>query len=183
MVYILETISVWDEFRSGGLKSLARICFSSIACMKSSGFARILPDFFVRKWLFEKILGGGGGAAAPLSPMGRMPTCMLETICKDLYCDNYLFNLHRLCMYTNTVYVYMYFPLSSAVDLKMFWTCIIEMSCMFIKVNLLCVCVCVYVHVCRHVQVNMVILHAFKSFLISHVWKYHHMFGIKWKEI
>ena len=41
----VRIISVRDEFRSGGLKSLARIFFQLLA-RKSSGFARILPDLF-----------------------------------------------------------------------------------------------------------------------------------------
>ena len=40
-----STIGVWDQFRLGGLRSVARI-FSLLLARKSSGFARILHDFF-----------------------------------------------------------------------------------------------------------------------------------------
>ena len=43
-----------DQFRLGGLRSVARIFYPLLA-QKSSGFARILHDFFVaRIWLFTK---------------------------------------------------------------------------------------------------------------------------------
>ena len=44
-------IGVRDQFHLGGLRSVARI-FSPLLARKSSGFARILPDFFARIWLF-----------------------------------------------------------------------------------------------------------------------------------
>ena len=44
-------IGVRDQFRLGGLRPVARI-FSPLLARKSSGFARILPDFFARIWLF-----------------------------------------------------------------------------------------------------------------------------------
>ena len=63
-----RSIGVRDQFRLGGLRSVARI-FSPLLARKSSGFARILLDFFfARICLFEKIQGGGGGAAAPSPP-------------------------------------------------------------------------------------------------------------------
>ena len=47
-------IGVRDQFRLGGLRSVARIFYPLLA-RKSSGFARILHDFvFARIWLFEK---------------------------------------------------------------------------------------------------------------------------------
>ena len=65
--WFLLIISVRDKFRSGGLKSLARIFFPLLA-LKSSGFARILPDFLPE----NGYLNNCGKAAAPLSPMGRI---------------------------------------------------------------------------------------------------------------
>ena len=62
-------ISVQDKFRSGGLKSLARIFFPLLA-RKSSGFARILLFFLFPE---NGYLNNSRGAAAPLSPMGRTP--------------------------------------------------------------------------------------------------------------
>ena len=52
-------IGIRDQFRLGGLRSVARI-FSPLLARKSSGFARILPNFIARIWLFEKFQGGGG---------------------------------------------------------------------------------------------------------------------------
>ena len=64
-------IGVWDHFCLGGLRSVARI-FSPLLARKSSGFARILHDFFfARKWLFEKLQGG---CSPPPPPPPRTPT-------------------------------------------------------------------------------------------------------------
>ena len=38
----------------GGVKYLSRIYFFQLLARKSNGFARILPDVFAPKWLFEK---------------------------------------------------------------------------------------------------------------------------------
>ena len=45
LVMCAPIIGVRDQFRVGGLRSVARI-FSPLLARKSSGFARILPDFF-----------------------------------------------------------------------------------------------------------------------------------------
>ena len=50
---VVVTMGVRDQFRLGGLRSVARI-FSQLLARKSSGFARILHDFLARIWLFEK---------------------------------------------------------------------------------------------------------------------------------
>ena len=57
-------ITIRDEFRLRGLKSLARIFFPLLA-RKSSGFARILPDLFYPKIAIWKILGGLQPPSAP----------------------------------------------------------------------------------------------------------------------
>ena len=49
----LVIIGVRDQFRLGGLRSVARILYPLLA-RKSSGFARILHGCFARIWLFEK---------------------------------------------------------------------------------------------------------------------------------
>ena len=56
-------IGVRDQFRLGGLRSVARI-FSPLLARKSSGFARILPDFLPEYGYFEN----SRGAAAPPPP-------------------------------------------------------------------------------------------------------------------
>ena len=61
-------ISVRAEFHSGGWSLLPE--YFSIACTKIKWFCPNITWFFAWKWLFEKNLGG---AAAPLSPMGRTP--------------------------------------------------------------------------------------------------------------
>ena len=62
----IKTISVRDEFHSGGLKSLARIFFS-IAWTKIKWFCpNITWFFFARKLLFQKILGGLQPTSAPM---------------------------------------------------------------------------------------------------------------------
>ena len=50
-------IGVRDEFRSGGLKSLARIFFPLLA-QKSGGFARILPEFLPENGYLKNYRGG-----------------------------------------------------------------------------------------------------------------------------
>ena len=51
---VLKTLTrIRDEFRLGGLKSLARIFFP-IACTKIKLFCPNITWFFARKWLFEK---------------------------------------------------------------------------------------------------------------------------------
>ena len=50
-----------------GLKSLARIFFPLLA-RKSSGFVRILPDFFLPENGYLKNSGGGGGLQPPSAP-------------------------------------------------------------------------------------------------------------------
>ena len=57
-------IGVRDQFRLGGLRSVARI-FSPLLARKSSGFARILPDFLPEYGYFQNSRGGGGGAPPP----------------------------------------------------------------------------------------------------------------------
>ena len=75
---MVVVIGIRDEFRSGGLKSLARIFFPLIA-RKSSGFARILPDFFLPE---NGYLKNSRGAAAPfpISPMGRTPMVVVVVV-------------------------------------------------------------------------------------------------------
>ena len=63
----IYSVSIQDEFRSGAEVSFPNIFFPFLL-RKSSGFVLILPDFFARKWLFEKF-GGGGGGGSPPSPM------------------------------------------------------------------------------------------------------------------
>ena len=77
---VLLTIGVRDQFCLGGLRSIARI-FDPLLARKSSGFARILHDFFfARKWLVDNSReGGGGGASAPSSPPPPPRTHMLLT--------------------------------------------------------------------------------------------------------
>ena len=68
-------IGVRDEFRSGVLKSLARIFFPLLA-QKLSGFARILPDFLPENGYLKNSGGGGGGGGGwlqPPTPMARTP--------------------------------------------------------------------------------------------------------------
>ena len=82
----VEVEPVWASFQRVRHKRTGQVSFRgaevscpnilSIACTKLSGFVRILPDFVLaRKLLFEKFGGGAGGAAAPLSPMGRIRLC------------------------------------------------------------------------------------------------------------
>ena len=73
---MIKNISVRDEFRkfrSGGLKSLARIFSSIRLAWKSSGFARILPDFLPKNGYLKNSRGGGGLPAAQFSPVGSAP--------------------------------------------------------------------------------------------------------------
>ena len=57
---VVIIMGVRDQFRLlGGLRSVARIFYTLLA-RKSSGFARIFTCIFTRKWLFEKLWGGGG---------------------------------------------------------------------------------------------------------------------------
>ena len=59
-----RTIGVRDQFRLGGLRSVARI-FSPLLARKSSGFARILPDFLPEYGYFENSRGGGCSPPPP----------------------------------------------------------------------------------------------------------------------
>ena len=59
-----------DQFRLGGLRSVARI-FSPLLARKSSGFARILPDFLPEYGYFEN--SGGGGGLQPPPPQPPLP--------------------------------------------------------------------------------------------------------------
>ena len=64
---LLRSIGVRDHFRLGGLRSVARI-FSPLLARKSSGFARILHDFFfffLPENGYLKIPGGGGSSPRP----------------------------------------------------------------------------------------------------------------------
>ena len=66
-----KTIRVRDEFcRGGGGAEIScpNIILFPLLARKSSGFARILPDFLPENGDFKK--SGGGGC----SPMGRTPT-------------------------------------------------------------------------------------------------------------
>ena len=84
-------IGVRDQFRLGGLRSVARI-FSPLLARKSSGFARILTDFFfARIWLFSKFQGGGAPPPPPppRTPMFTLykvefvhPTMLLQKLCE-----------------------------------------------------------------------------------------------------
>ena len=64
-----------------GLKSLARIFFPLLA-RKSSGFARILLDFFLPE---NGYLNISRGAGAPLSPMGCTPMLAMHSCQKRLW--------------------------------------------------------------------------------------------------
>ena len=69
--FVKVSISVRDEFRSGGLKSLARIFFP-IACTKIKWFCPNITWFcFARKWLFQNLQEAA--APPPPSPMARTP--------------------------------------------------------------------------------------------------------------
>ena len=66
-------MGVRDQFRLGGLRSVARI-FSPLLARKSSGFARILHDFFFwPEYGYLKYSRGGGGQPAPPPPPPRTP--------------------------------------------------------------------------------------------------------------
>ena len=65
--HIPPTIGVRDQFRLGGLRSVARI-FSPLLARKSSSFARILPDFLPEYGYFETFRGGW----APPPPAPRL---------------------------------------------------------------------------------------------------------------
>ena len=60
-------IGVRDQFRLGGLSSVARI-FSPLLARKSSGFARILPDFLPEYGYLKNSRGGGGCQSPPPPP-------------------------------------------------------------------------------------------------------------------
>ena len=62
-LYYQET-GVRGQFRLGGLRSVARIFYPLLA-RKSSGFARILHDFFCPNMAIWKILGSGLAARPP----------------------------------------------------------------------------------------------------------------------
>ena len=69
-VYSIRPISLWDEFRSGGggggWSLLPEYLFPLLA-RKSSGFARILPDFLPENGYLKNSRGGGGGLQPPLA--------------------------------------------------------------------------------------------------------------------
>ena len=75
-VYMYVIIGVRDQFRLGGLRSVARI-FSQLLARKSSGFAQILPDFFARIWLFSNFQGG----LQPPSPPPPPPPASYAYVC------------------------------------------------------------------------------------------------------
>ena len=64
---IVEDIGVRDQFRLGGLRSVARI-FSPLLARKSSGFARILHNFLPKNCYFKN----SRGATAPPPPAPRL---------------------------------------------------------------------------------------------------------------
>ena len=69
-------IGVRDQFRLGGLRSVARI-FSPLLARKSSGFARILPDFLPEYGYFENSRGGGAAAPQPPASYAYAYMCIL----------------------------------------------------------------------------------------------------------
>ena len=81
-------ISVRDEFRSGGLKSLARI-FPSIACMKIKWFVRILPDLLPENGYLKNSRGlqpPSAPWAVRLCPLELLTNPKNEKICqKGIY--------------------------------------------------------------------------------------------------
>ena len=83
-------ISIRDEVRLRGLKSLARIFFPLLA-RKSSGFARILPDFFMPENCYLKY---SRGVAAPPPPQPYGPYAYAE---KEwvIYDNNYYNNSYK----------------------------------------------------------------------------------------
>ena len=62
-------IGVRVQFRLGGLRSVARI-FSPLLARKSSGFARILPDFLPEYGYFQNSRGGCSPPSPPPPPPG-----------------------------------------------------------------------------------------------------------------
>ena len=79
-------LGIRDQFRLGGLRSIARI-FSPLLARKSSGFARILHSF-ARKWLFEKLYG----TAAPPPPTHPrlIRVCKLLDLSLGHWCDAHI---------------------------------------------------------------------------------------------
>ena len=73
------SIGVRDQFRLGGLRSVARI-FSPLLARKSSGFARILPDFLPEYGYFDN----SRGAAAPPTPPPPPPRLvrLCHSVCR-----------------------------------------------------------------------------------------------------
>ena len=63
----LHYIGVWDHFRLGGLRSVARIFYPLLA-RKLSGFARILHEFLLEYGYLKNSRGGGAGADPPPPP-------------------------------------------------------------------------------------------------------------------
>ena len=73
-------IGVRDQFRLGGLRSVARI-FSPLLARKSSGFARILPDFLPEYGYFEN--SRGAAAPPPRTPMYIVVSIILQLFRED----------------------------------------------------------------------------------------------------
>ena len=74
-------MGVRDQFRLGGLRSVARI-FSPLLARKSSGFAWILHDFFLPEYgdFYINSRGAAAPPAPPPPPPPRTPMCTQDKL-------------------------------------------------------------------------------------------------------